>query len=67
MSRPLRIEFSGAWYYVMNRDVDYRNIFNNDTHRMIFVKVLGTHLKPGPKSKISSSLNCFPSSTFKNV
>ncbi len=40
MSRPLRIEFPGAWYHVMNRGASYRNIFSNDTHRMIFVDLL---------------------------
>jgi REP-associated tyrosine transposase len=40
MSRPLRIEFPNAWYHVMNRGAGYRNIFNNDTHRMIFVDLL---------------------------
>ena len=40
MSRPLRIEFPNAWYHVMNRGASYRNIFSNDTHRMIFVDLL---------------------------
>ena len=40
MSRPLRIEFPGAWYHVMNRGAGYRNIFSSDTYRMIFVDLL---------------------------
>lgn len=40
MSRPLRIEYSNAWYHVMNRGTGYRNIFCNDTHRMLFLDLL---------------------------
>ena len=40
MSRPLRIEFPSAWYHVMNRGAGYRDIFNNDIHRMIFADLL---------------------------
>jgi REP-associated tyrosine transposase len=40
MSRPLRIEFPGAWCHVMNRGAGYRNIFTNDTHRLLFLDLL---------------------------
>ena len=40
MSRPLRIEFPNAWCHVMNRGAGYRNIFYNDTHRMLFLDLL---------------------------
>ena len=40
MSRPLRIEFPGAWYHVMNRGAAYRNIFHNDNHRFLLMDLL---------------------------
>ena len=40
MSRPLRIEFPGAWYHVMNRGAGYRNIFQDDSHRSLFMGLL---------------------------
>jgi len=40
MSRPLRIQFDGAWYHVMNRGVNRANIFFNTKHRVEFFKVL---------------------------
>jgi putative transposase len=30
MSRPLRIEYEGAWYHVMNRGTDRKLIFAKD-------------------------------------
>ena len=41
MARPLRIEFSGAWYHVMNRGAGFRDVFHNDKHRGLFLDVLG--------------------------
>ena len=40
MARPLRIEYSGAWYHVMNRGGAYRPIFLRDEHRALFLKLL---------------------------
>ena len=40
MSRPLRIEYSGAWYHVMNRGAGYRNIYHEDNHRFLFLDLL---------------------------
>ena len=40
MSRPLRIEYEGAWYHVMNRGVGRRDVFLNDTHREMFLELL---------------------------
>lgn len=40
MPRPLRIEYSGAWYHVMNRGIDRMRIFSTDEHRQIFLKLL---------------------------
>ena len=40
MSRPLRIEYPNAWYHVMNRGAGYRNIFHNDTHRLLFLDLV---------------------------
>ena len=41
MARPLRIEFSGAWYHVMNRGLGRRNIFDSDSDRLVFLELLG--------------------------
>jgi len=40
MSRPLRIEFPGAWYHVMNRGRRREKIFHVDGDREEFIKVL---------------------------
>lgn len=41
MSRPLRIEFPGAWYHVMNKGAAGRAIFSDDGGKRAFLKLLG--------------------------
>ncbi|OVE76023.1 hypothetical protein BVX98_06655 [bacterium F11] len=42
MARPLRIEFPGAFYHVMNRGSEHRSIFpEGNRHRGLFKKTLG--------------------------
>lgn len=40
MSRPLRIEYPGAWYHVMNRGLGRRAIFTDDEQRCYFLSLL---------------------------
>jgi len=40
MPRPLRIEYCGAWYHVMNRGINRMKIYLNDTHREVFLGLL---------------------------
>ena len=40
MSRPLRVEFPGAWYHVMNRGAGRKNIFRQPEHRQLFHDLL---------------------------
>ena len=40
MPRPLRIEYAGAWYHVMNRGINRMRIFSSDEHRQIFLNLL---------------------------
>jgi len=40
MSRPLRIEYEGAWYHAMNRGAGGRTIFLSDAQRKLFLKLL---------------------------
>lgn len=40
MARPLRIEYNGAWYHIMNRGLAHQPIFYNDGHRHIFIELL---------------------------
>ena len=40
MSRPLRIQFSGAWYHVMNRGRRAENIFHDKDDYQMFVDLL---------------------------
>lgn len=40
MSRPLRIEYAGAWYHVMNRGLNYQDIFHNNKEREMFLELL---------------------------
>ena len=42
MARPLRIEFQGAWYHVMNRGTGRKAIFRTDADRRHFLKLLAT-------------------------
>jgi REP-associated tyrosine transposase len=41
MARPLRIEYPGAFYHVMNRGQSRRNIFMEDKGRQSFLDLLG--------------------------
>jgi putative transposase len=41
MARPLRIEYPGAWYHVMNRGRRREKIFQSDQDYRLFLKVLG--------------------------
>jgi REP element-mobilizing transposase RayT len=41
MARPLRIEYEGAWYHIMNSGVGRRPIFTNDVQRQHFLSLLG--------------------------
>ena len=40
MARPLRIEYEGAWYHVMNRGANRRQIFKTDEQRQYFLSLL---------------------------
>ena len=40
MARPLRIEFPGAWYHVMNRGAGRRSIFREEQHYELFLTLL---------------------------
>ena len=40
MARPLRIEFEGAWYHVINRGTGRRAVFTTDDHRRYFLSLL---------------------------
>lgn len=41
MARPLRIEFEGAWYHVLNRGAARRDVFVSDGQRYRFLELLG--------------------------
>lgn len=40
MTRPLRIQYDGAWYHVMNRGAGRRPIFRHRRHRLLFLEIL---------------------------
>jgi hypothetical protein len=40
MARPLRIEYPGAFYHVINRGLSRRNIFMEDKGRQSFLDLL---------------------------
>ncbi len=40
MPRPLRIQFDNAYYHVINRGLDKRDIFLNDKGHQIFLEIL---------------------------
>ena len=41
MSRPLRIEFSGALYHIIARGNDRKNIYFDETDFEFFLNILG--------------------------
>lgn len=41
MSRPLRIEYEGAWCHVMNRGAGRQRVFRTDGQRRYFLSLLG--------------------------
>ncbi len=41
MARPLRIQYPGAWYHVMNRGASHQKIFLNDDDKKSFLNLLG--------------------------
>lgn len=41
MSRPLRIEFSLAYYHIMNRGLAYQEVFLDRADREMFLDLLG--------------------------
>ncbi len=41
MARPLRIEYPGAYYHVMNRGLSGRHIFTQDQDRKVFFDLIG--------------------------
>lgn len=41
MSRPLRVEFSGAWYHVTARGNERRAIYRDDRDRERWLQLLG--------------------------
>lgn len=41
MSRPLRIQFPGAYYHVMNRGLAYQSIFKTNRDWETFLNLLG--------------------------
>ena len=40
MPRPLRIQYEGAWYHVMNRGAGRKMIFTRNEHRHLFLSLL---------------------------
>jgi REP element-mobilizing transposase RayT len=40
MARPLRIEYEGAWYHIMNRGAQRQPVFTNDNQRQYFLSLL---------------------------
>jgi putative transposase len=40
MARPLRMDYAGGWYHVMNRGIERRDVFLNDDDRRAFVRLV---------------------------
>lgn len=40
MPRPLRINYPGAWYHVMNRGLGHKAIYDDDKQRKVFLNLL---------------------------
>lgn len=44
MARPIRIEYSGAWYHITSRGNERREIFKGDADRQKFFKILASSM-----------------------
>lgn len=53
MARPLRIQYPGAWYHIMNRGTSHQKIFLNDDDKNTFLNLLGTGVWKGDQAGIS--------------
>ena len=40
MARPRRIQYAGAWHHVMNRGLARQFIYQNESHRYLFLSLL---------------------------
>ncbi len=40
MARPLRVEYSGAWYHVMNRGMGHQSVFHDSEYFYLFLDLL---------------------------
>lgn len=45
MSRPLRLEYPGAWWHITSRGVERRNIFVDDHDRRVFLRNLAAVIR----------------------
>ena len=52
MARPLRIEYPGAYYHVMNRGLAYSDIFLDDNDRQRFLLLIGETCKFRPPDMV---------------
>ncbi len=41
MTRPWRIEFEGAYYHILSRGNERKDIFSNNDDRISFLEILG--------------------------
>ena len=55
MSRPLRIEYPGAWYHVMNRGRRSESIFSDKHDYLMFIELL---IEVSEMCKINVSAYC---------
>ena len=39
MARPLRVEYEGAWYHLMNRGAGRQAVFKTDAQRQYFLSL----------------------------
>ena len=44
MARPLRVNYEGGWYHVMNRGIERRSIFTDDWDRTHFIDLISALL-----------------------
>ena len=62
MPRPLRIEYPGAIYHVINRGNQRQNIFRDDADRLGFVSTLGEACQ-----KTGWQVRCLVSAKFRRA
>ena len=69
MARPWRIQYDGAYYHVLSRGNEGRDIFYDHKDRKVFLETLGSESRTpeGSITGISGPVICFRGDSYMGV